>query len=151
MNDIVLQRATVDDVDVFLSLEKSVIGPKTYSGIANRDEAVKEIAENIVYIIKLGDKPVGSIQYVVENDGVVYLSGLVVSPDFQGQGVARQAMEKILEIIGDVKRVYLVTHPRNISVLKISLATGFIIESWQDDFYGDGEPRLIMTRLRQDK
>jgi RimJ/RimL family protein N-acetyltransferase len=148
MKNIILQRATVDDVDTFLSLEKSVAHLKTYSAIVDIKEAEKEIEENIVYIIMVDDKAVGSIEYKREDNDVVYLSGLVVSPDFWRQGIARQAMEKIFAEIGEVKKIHLVTHPHNSSAIKLYLSFGFVIDGWKDNCFGDGEPRIVMMKIK---
>ena len=148
MKNINLQRATADDVDIFVLLEKSVVGVKTYSGIVEKDEAEKEIEENIVYIIKLDDLAVGNIEYKMEDKDTAYLGGLVVLPDFQGQGIAREAIKQILEKIGDVKKIYLVTHPHNSPAIKLYLSFGFVIDGWKDNYFGDGEPRIVMSKIK---
>jgi len=148
MKNINLQRATADDVDIFVLLEKSVVGVKTYSGIVEKDEAEKEIEENIVYIIKLDDLAVGNIEYKMEDKDTAYLGGLVVLPDFQGQGIAREAIKQILDKIGDVKKIHLVTHPHNSSAIKLYLSFGFVIDGWKDNYFGDGEPRIVMSKIK---
>ena len=57
MQNITLQRATVEDIDTYLALEKSVGAghSKTYSGITNEKEAREEIEKNVVYLIKNDD------------------------------------------------------------------------------------------------
>ncbi|MDD4902625.1 MAG: GNAT family N-acetyltransferase [Patescibacteria group bacterium] len=151
MENINLKRATLSDVDIFLSLEKSVAHLKTYSAIIEKDEVKKEIENNIVYLIKAGDSIVGSIEYKMEDDDTAYFSGLVVSPDFQGKGIAREAIKQVLEIIGEDKKIHLVTHPDNIPAVKLYLSFGFIIGERKDNYFGDGEPRIVMTRLKQNK
>jgi ribosomal protein S18 acetylase RimI-like enzyme len=149
MKNIILQRATINDVDIFLSLEKSVAHLKTYSAIVKKDEAKKEIEDNIVYLIKMDDIVTGSIEYKMEDDVTAYLGGLVVSPNFQGKGIAREAIRQVLEIIGDDKKIYLVTHPDNIPAVKLYLSFGFIIGERKENYFGDGEPRIVMSRLKQ--
>lgn len=146
MKNINLQRATADDVEVFLTLEKSAAHLKTYSAVVDEKEVLEEIEKNIVYLIKMDDLIVGSIEYRMEDDDTAYFSGLVVKPDFQGQGIAREAIGLVLEMIGDVKKVYLFTHPHNIPAIKLYLSFGFIIEGWKDNHFGDGEPRIVMSR-----
>jgi RimJ/RimL family protein N-acetyltransferase len=134
MKNINLQRATIKDVEIFISLEKSVVGPKTYSGTVEKKEAEEEIENNIVYFIKRGDKAIGSIEYNMESEDIANLSGVVVSPEFQGHGVAREAIKQLLEKIGDVKEVRLVTHPHNTPAIKLYLSFGFVIEGWKDNY-----------------
>ena len=48
MNKITLKLATEKDIPIYIELEKSVMGVKTYSGIANEDEAREEFKNNVV-------------------------------------------------------------------------------------------------------
>jgi len=146
MKNIILQRATAKDVDVYLSLEQSVIGPKTYSGITDRNEVIEEIENNVVYLVKVDGIVVGSTEYQMKGKDEAYLSGGVMSPSFQGQGIPKIVFKKILKELMSVKRIYLVTHPHNIPILRLALSFCFIVEAWKDDYFGDGEPRLILSR-----
>jgi ribosomal protein S18 acetylase RimI-like enzyme len=146
MKNINLQRATAEDVGIFISLEKSVVGVKTYSGIVEEKEAREEIENNIVYLIKIEDDVVGNIEYNMEDEDTAYLGGLVILPDFQGQGIGREAIKQILEKIGDVKKINLVTHPHNTPAIKLYLSFGFVIDGWKDNYFGDGEPRIVMIK-----
>ena len=140
--------ATPEDVNQYLAIEKSVVGPKTYSGITGEDEAKEELKNNQVYFIKKDGKIVGTIQYEMKGQGHAYLSGLVICPRFQGQGIGREASKRILQKLKNMKRIDLVTHPRNTRALMLYLSLGFAIESWKDNYYGDGEPRLLLSYCR---
>ena len=59
------------------------------------------------------------------DNGNIYIGGLVVSPRFQGQGIAREAMIIVLEKFKDVKRIDLVTHPDNIGAVNLYQSLGF--------------------------
>lgn len=142
-----LVRAGTSDVEKFIELEKTVNGLKTYSAMTNYDEALKEITHNFVYFIYAGEQLVGSLMYEHKEDGHVYVSGLVVAPQFQGKGVARRAMELALEKIGKVRRVDLVVHPDNEKAINLYTSFGFSIESTKENYFGDGEPRLVMSLL----
>ena len=48
-----LKRATLEDIDAILEVEKSVIGTKLYSGLTGSEDAVKEMADNIYYLIEI--------------------------------------------------------------------------------------------------
>lgn len=149
MPDITFQKATIDDVDIFLELEKKVSHSKTYSGIFDKKEAIEEIENNEVYLIKKGDAIIGSTEYQMQGPSHAYMSGLVIHPDYQGQGIARKAIEFKLAKLKDIKRIDLVTHPHNSKIIRMYLSYGFIIESWKDNYYGDGEPRIVLALNRQ--
>ncbi|TSC74309.1 MAG: acetyltransferase [Parcubacteria group bacterium Gr01-1014_44] len=142
---ITFQKATVDDVKIFIELEKKVAHLKIYSGIIDEGEARKEIENNEVYFIRKGNEVIGSTEYQMKGPNEAYLGGLVIDPLFQGQGIARQAIEFRLNKLENVKRVWLVTHPHNSKIIRLYLSYGFIIEAWKDNYYGDGEPRLVLV------
>ena len=145
MSEITFHKATLDDVDAYLAIEQKVIHLRMYSGISDREEAREDFATNEVYLIKKDGVVIGSTEYQIQEGGIVYMSGLVIDPDFQGLGIARKAIEFRLSLVGDAKRMYVVTHPHNSKVIGMYLSYGFMIESWKDDYYGDGEPRLILV------
>ena len=146
MPTITLHRATPDDLDTFIELEKSVAHLKVYSSITDRSEAREEIQNNTVYLIKRENTVVGSIEYQMKDTHHAYLSGFVVNPRYQGQGIGREALMQILEDLKEIKRVDLVTHPHNTPAIMLYLSLGFIIEGWKDNYFGDGEPRVILSR-----
>ncbi len=72
----------------------------------------------------------------------------MVLPEHQGQGIAKIAMEYILSEIGEAKRIDLVTHPENNKAVNLYASLGFAIESRKEDYFGDGEPRIVMVKIR---
>lgn len=148
MQKITLQRATGGDVDAYLAVEKSVMGPKTYSGVTTKEEAREEIEKNVVYLIKKDDQAVGTIQYQLEGKDCAHITGLVVDPRFQKQGIGREALTRVLDELKDIKRIDLVTHPQNTHAIMLYLSFGFVIESWKDNYFGDGEPRIVLSRTK---
>ena len=143
---ITFKRATTDDVDEFLRIEKSTIGLKIYSRISDKEEALEEIKNNEVYFIIKNNKIIGSCECQIKGADEAYMSGLVILPEFQNQGIARQAIEFRLNKLKNIKRIWLVTHPHNSKVIKMYLSYGFIIESWKDNYFGDGEPRIVLAK-----
>lgn len=151
MQNIILTRITLKDIDAYVALEKSVSGAKTYSGVTTEKEAIEELGNKntVAYFIKKDGEIVGSIEYEIKNKDEAYISGLVVSPRFQGQGFGYAALEQLMSgELRDIPRVDLVTHPRNSRAIRLYLSLGFVIESWKDNYYGDGEPRIVMARVK---
>lgn len=145
--NITFKKATINDVAEFLRIEKSVIGPKTYSGISDENEAMEEIKNNVMYFIQKDGINIGTMQYEIKEVGHAYGSGIVVDPKFQGQGIARKSLEWLLaNDLKNFKRIDLVTHPRNTRAIMLYLSLGFVIESWKDNYYDDGEPRIVLAR-----
>lgn len=142
-----LQRASETDIETLLNLEKSVAGSPTYSPMLKEDEWKEALENGIAYLIKSGEEVVGNISYEEKNPQHMYISGLVVSPSHQGQGIARTALTQVLKEHPDATRVDLVTHPDN-PALKLYESLGFKIEDRKENYYGDGEPRLVLALLR---
>lgn len=142
-------KATDADVDAFLALEETAIGPETYSGIKNREEALQEFKEKEVYLIYQGDTLVGSTEFQIKSPECAYLAGVVVHPDFQGQGIAREAALFRLNLLKDYKRIEVATHPDNFKILKLYQSLGFKKEETVQNYAEeDGGTRIVMALER---
>ncbi len=146
--EITLQKITVNDnnVDTYIALEEGVVDKKTYSVITEPKKVIEEIENNECFFIKKDDEIIGSIEYQIKGPNHAYISGIVVKPDFQGQGIARKALNIVLNNLKDMKRIDLVAHPDNIKSLNLYQSLGFVIESRKENYYGDGEPRLMLAK-----
>ncbi len=142
-----LQSATEKDIETLLELEKSVAGPNTYSAMLEEEDWKEELGKASVFLIKSDDKVVGNISYEVKSPEHVYISGLVVKPEFQGRGIATDALKQVLAKYASAKRIDLVTHPDN-PARKLYESLGFKVESRVEDYWGEGEPRLILALER---
>lgn len=135
-------------MDAYLELENAVKKAKTFSGIFDRDEVLREFANVDVYLIYKDEKLVGSTELKMKNPDEAYLAGLVVHPDYEGQGIAREAALFRLNLVKDVPHVYLVTHPENEKIINLYQSLGFTIGERKENYFGDGEPRIVMTLHR---
>ena len=124
---ITYQKATLKDIPILLTLEKTAVGLKTYSTMLEEGEWVEAINNGPVYIIEKEGKSVGNMSYELKSKDNAYISGLLVIPEFQGQGIAKEAMKFMLNEIGKVKRIDLVTHPNNFKAIKLYKSLGFKI------------------------
>jgi len=140
-----LRKATVADVPVLLELEKSVSGTRTYSTGLGESGGEEYLKSNAVYIIEIDNVPVGNISYEIKSDDNAYISDLVVDPRFQSRGIARESLTRVLDELKDYKRIDLVTHPDNKAAIGLYQSLGFVIESRKENYFGDGEPRLVLA------
>ncbi len=146
--DLLFRKAVSDDVEAYLDLERHVSNNRTYSAILDRNEALRELAENEVYLAYKDGQLVGSVAYQIQGPDTAYLSGIVVYPAFQGQGIGRAMAEFRLGKVSGVQRVYLVTHPENRRAIALNESLGFRFEKRVENYFGDGEPRIVMTLKR---
>ncbi len=143
--EIKLRRATLEDVDNVLEIEKTADGVKTYSALTDRSDVIKYIANDIFYIIEKNNEIAGNVSYELKDNNHAYLSGLVILPKYQGQGIARRAIGMILEELKDVKQIELFTHPENKKSIGLYISFGFKKTGEQiENYFGDGEPRIKM-------
>lgn len=143
-----LRKATIGDIEILLSIEKSLLNSKTYSAMATEGEWKEELSKSTVYVIEKDGIAVGDISYELKENGHAHISGLAIMPDFQGQGIGREALTKILEELNGFKLIDLAVHHENVSALKLYESFGFVAKERIENFYGDGEPRSIMVLER---
>lgn len=145
MPEITFRKATKEDVPIYIELEK--LAPSDiYARITDEQAVEKEIENNEVYLILKDDKVIGTTEYTMKSPDHAYLGGLLIHPDFRGQGIGRKAAEFRLNQLKGIKRIDLHTHPRNSRIIRLYLSLGFVIEAWKDNYFGDGEPRLVIVR-----
>lgn len=143
--NILLKKATIKDIKVILALEK-VANAKTYFARINEGEIRDCLRNEFLFLIKKRETVVGIVVYKIKRKKTVNINGLVIEPKFRGRGFARQATLLILKKVRKYSRIELMVHPHNIPALSLYLSLGFIIESWQNNHFGDGEPRLVMVK-----
>lgn len=142
---LVLAKAVPEDINTLIGIEKMVAGLKTYSPMLEKEEWLEQFGKNTtIYLIKKGSEILGEISYEKKNPDHAYIDGLVIKPTFQKQGIGREVMRRILEELRGFRRIDLVTHPEN-PAIKLYESLGFKIESRKENYYGDGEPRLVMV------
>lgn len=145
MKEIQLERATAKDAAVFLEIELSIPPTPTYSPTTDLSEALEEIENNVVYLIREGDAIVGNVMYEMKSPDHAYISGLIIRSEFQGQGFGKAAMEKVLEELENIPTIDLVTHPNNARAVELYQSLGFTIGERIENYFDDGQPRIVMT------
>lgn len=144
-----LKKATKADIQILIKLEKSVAGTKIYSPMLEKKEWEEALEKETVYLIEKNGIIAGNVSYERKENSRVYISGLVIIPSFQGQGIGREVIIRILDEVEDAKRIDLVTHPDNAPALALYKSIGFVVESRVENYYGDGEPRLVLVLERK--
>jgi ribosomal protein S18 acetylase RimI-like enzyme len=94
-----------------------------------------------IFFVYEDDKPIGSFSYK-EVDGQVEVVQVALLPPYQGKGYGKKMVEYLLNLVKG-KPVWLVTHPKNTPAIITYLKSGFVLTEWKDNYYGDGQPRLL--------
>ena len=144
--NLTFEPATEDQANLLVEFEQIIAVPRLYSKPLDLPGAIKEIRENNYFFIMRDGKLVGTAAYAIREDGSCYISNMAVGPEYRGQGIARTTMEFLLEKCGDSWRIDLVTHPENFRSIPLYESFGFVTESRIENFYGDGEPRIVMVK-----
>ena len=110
-------------------------------------EQIEYLKNFVVWIYYDGDEPIGFLTYRFEGNNKAELDTMAVLPEYQNKGIGKKMMSKFLKMTKG-RKLYLVTHPKNTAALVLYLKHGFQIYGWKDNYYGDGEPRLLLERNR---
>ena len=144
-----LKRATVSDAEVVFALNQKMKNVRTYSVMDDLEEQRDELEKTVTYLLEKDDKVVGYVSYEIKSEEHAYLSSLVIDPEFQGQGIGREALTNVLKELEMKNIIDLTVHPENSDALRLYLSLGFQIESRRENFYGDGQPRLILVKVNK--
>lgn len=142
-----LRQASEADIEALIDIEEAVPKTNAYSPMVTERGWKRELSENTVLIIEVDGKAVGSIAYAEKSPEHVYISGMIVRPEYQGRGLATRAMREVMAKYPDTKRIDLVTHPDN-PALNLYESLGFTVEERKENYFGDGEPRLVLALTR---
>lgn len=139
---------TEEDINALIVVEQSVSGQSTYSPMLTKEEWVEELKNNEIFFIEDDQKQIVGNINLHKNNREGTLDGLVVMPEFQGQGFARKALEYALKtVLADCTTINLFVHP-NGPARKLYESLGFLVSQELENYFGDGEPRLEMILKR---
>jgi len=99
----------------------------------------------MVSLVKKKDKIIGLVAYKILKKKI-HINGLIIDPEFRGKGFTREAMVLAFKKMPKKLPLELVVHPHNNSAISLYLSLNFIIKSWSENHFGDGEPRLLMIK-----
>jgi RimJ/RimL family protein N-acetyltransferase len=139
-------RATLADAERLAMHERRIAEPRLYGPPLDRDACAREIADNLLYFVELDGALAATAAWRRRDDGGACISNVAVDPDFRRRGIARAAMLFLLEKAKACTRIDLVTHPDNTAAVGLYRSLGFAVERREEDYFGDGEPRVVMLR-----
>jgi ribosomal protein S18 acetylase RimI-like enzyme len=145
-SQLTFRRATLADADRLAAHEQRIGEPRLYGPPLDREACVREITGNVFYFVETEGVLAATAAWARRDDGSAYFSSIAVDPDFRRRGIARAAMLFLLEEAWDCEPIELVTHPDNAAAIALYRSFGFEIEGRKEDYFGDGEPRVVMRR-----
>jgi ribosomal protein S18 acetylase RimI-like enzyme len=143
-----LKRAAAVDVDLVVAFEAEVMNEKLYGKPLDYPGAKTEIDTN-EYYLQLSDGRVFATGALRRREGgSIYLSNIAVHPDERRKGLARAMITHLITLCDAAPSIDLAVHPDNQPARALYASLGFTPTHIQENFFGDGEPRVIMQRVR---
>ena len=142
------ERVTPAMAEEYFALEQKLAGSKTYGTAERIEEALDEIEHSTINFIKSDGVTVGHIAYSIKSPGCAHISSLAVIPGYQGKGIARQALRKVLGELKNYPHIELFVHPENPRAIHLYESEGFVLGERSENHFGDGEPRVWMKLTR---
>lgn len=119
---------------------------REYDYPSNSVETTLDYLKNcIVYLVEIDKVTIGLFAYS-EKDNEVEVKQIIVLPEFQNKGYGKKIVKKILELCKN-KKVWLVTHPKNTGAIIVYLKNGFELSGWKENYYEDGQPRIVFWHI----
>lgn len=141
------KRAALADWETVLFLEKSA-SSKLFYAFTNEKDVKEYLSKSEVYIVYKSKTPIGTVSFEIKGKDHAYFDALTILPKFRNKGYATMALKWIFKKLDKYKTIDLLTHPHNMAAIKVYLKFGFVIDSWKENSFGDGEPRIRLVRER---
>ncbi|AXY03107.1 N-acetyltransferase [Vibrio alfacsensis] len=77
-----------------------------------------------------------------------WILSLAVATKYRGQGIARLLVEDAISQVEVGSSVKLTVDPNNAPAYQLYCSMGFSVIEEEDNYFGDGEPRLVMQLTR---
>jgi ribosomal protein S18 acetylase RimI-like enzyme len=139
-----LKRAVATDVEVVVAFESEVMNEKLYGKPLDHAAAKSEIDANEYYLHLSDGQVVATGARRRRDDGSDYISNIAVHPYARRKGFARGMMRHLLSLSDGATFVDLAVHPDNQAARALYVSLGFAPTHVLENFFGDGEPRIVM-------
>lgn len=142
-----LTRGNANDWEKIVKFELTQSENKHYHCTGTLESAKEFFKNSVIYLIWFRSVNVGYISYEI-NQNEAYLNSIAIIPKYQNKGIGTKAVSKISHMIkkDGIRDAWLVTHPENKCAIRIYEKNGFKIQRKVLDYWGDGEPRLKLTK-----
>lgn len=115
---------------------------------SNLEEHLSYLNNCTLYGILKKEELVAYFAILELDNAWVELRTIAVLPEFQNNGIGTLMLKKFFQLT-DCKNIRLVTHPHNKKALHLYLKHGFTIIGLKNNYFGDGEPRLLLHKTNE--
>lgn len=147
MNELSFVKTTDKDWPIILELEKGMLGNLIYRPITEMEELKQYFSKSTIYKVTSNKNLVGYCAYerIIDKAEV---TALLVLGQFQKKGIGELMLKKMVNELGDIQNIKVITSPENTVALRLYLKYGFVIKEWKEN-YRQGQPRLVLYKINQ--
>jgi len=109
-------------------------------------EEVDYLKNSEIYMAYETKRAIGFVAFEKRKDAIEVMS-LAVIPEYQKKGIGKSLLGHALDKLAG-RKIHLVTHPRNTPAIILYLKLGFEICGLKENYYGDGQPRLLLRNYK---
>jgi ribosomal protein S18 acetylase RimI-like enzyme len=143
---VVICAARLADLDAVWAIEREVFGTDIYPRFFFRQ--AYDVWGELLRVAEAdsGELAGYALGAVGVEAGEAWILSAAVLPEQRGQGIATQLTRDLLDVLRrrGVYSVRLTVHPQNHGAIRIYQRLGFQTIGREEDYYGPGDPRLIM-------
>ena len=132
----------INEAELLFKLDNSVFNKEFDIPSRTVQEQKEYLQGSETYIAYDTQEAIGFFAFKQKGEDIELLS-IAVTPSNQRKGYGTIMMKKLFEQNKN-KIIHLVTHPKNSSAIIYYLQFGFEIYGWKENYYGDGQPRLLL-------
>ncbi|WP_045461738.1 GNAT family N-acetyltransferase [Vibrio hyugaensis] len=135
------------DLVALYQLENDLFGHHAYPGFFFRQAF--DCWQNGLLIAKEDDQIAGYVLMAQSDEqNTHWILSLAVDSQHRGKGIARSLVENVIAKASLGSIVKLTVDPNNAPAYKLYTSLGFKVLEKEEDYFGDGEPRLVMALAR---
>jgi ribosomal protein S18 acetylase RimI-like enzyme len=146
--NIAYRKASELDYATLARLDKAAFCRDFDFALQNEAEVKKFIGDYDNWIVTCDETEVGYYSVNIESTTHAEIIGVVVIPEYQKKGIGSTILKRILDNVEGISLIKIVTHPKNIAAIKLYSNFGFEIVEYKENYYGDGQPRLVLNKKR---
>ncbi|HEY8443756.1 MAG TPA: ribosomal protein S18-alanine N-acetyltransferase [Clostridia bacterium] len=143
-----IRQASLEDLTEIISLERICFGEDAWSEQNFRDVLASGITKIFVYAIEAKIAAYAVLTVIFDE---AHLDNIAVHPEYRRQGIARELIVYLLDILKDIriKKITLEVRVSNTAAINLYKSLGFVIEGVRKKYYNDQEDAFIMWRYDQ--
>ncbi len=151
--DVYIRNAAVEDLPAVEKVDKEIFGTICYPLFVLRQ--FYEITTGLFVVAENRRKEIigYSLGHLDAETRTGWVMALAVKDTYRGRGVGLELTSHLLERFKErsANLIKLTVHPENRSAITLYRKLGFRAAETEDNYFGNGEPRLVMEKTGEDK